>query len=511
MLPITQDYVPPHPWKTRFSRHWKRAAWVFAALFGFISVVTLLMPKKYESSLKFLVTNERVNPLVSLNGQTTGLLYLDEISAERVNTETQLLTSTNILRQLVARYHLEDSVGHHGAPLAARRQMALQDLQRNLKVQAVRQSNVIDVSYENRNPVLAANVLRTLSDLYLKAHIQLNSAPGSSKVFRQLADEYTAELAQAENRLVQFRQAHHIVALPEEKTLAIQRQTELEKQLLDSNASERQESKEAGSLQRSLTKLPPNLVLEQRAIPNQYSIERLNTMLVDLENKRAERAALYKPDDRMIRDLDVQIERTRAASNAANTHTSEELSKGINPTYQSVHAQLLQLNASSAGYKARSLALASQLGMSQARLEDLDQATASYDDLQRNVKEMEELSSLYKNKAEEAAASEALDRQRIANVAVAESPYVSYIPASPRTRLILSLGFIWSLLIAAGVVFVSDHFNKLIYNQYELEQVISVPLLATLPSGTQPPQYGGAFSGVLTSMYQPSAKSEGRI
>ncbi len=510
MLSLSNGYGPLAPWKIQLRRHGKRATVIFAALFGFIALVTMLLPNKFQSQLKFLVTNERVNPLVSLNQQTTGVLYLDEISEERVNTETQLLTSTNILRKIVAEYHLADQVDHWGSSPEIRQELALKNLQKNLNVQAVRKSNIINVTYESRNPVLAASVLQTLSDLYLKAHVQLHGAPGSSKVFQQLADKYSQELVQSQNQLALFRQAHHIVALPEEKELAIQHQAEIQKQILESSATERQERQEATTLQHSLTALPKDLLIEQRAVPNQYSSERLNTLLVGLENKRAQRAELYKPNDRVIHDLDVQIQGTRSALNATNNSTSKEVSTGINPTYQSIHGELLRVGADAAGYKARNIALATALGASQARLEDLDQATAEYGNLERNVKQMEDLSSLYKNKAEEAAASEALDRQSIANVAVAEAPFVSYVPASPRRKLILALGFIWSLLITAGIIFATEHLNKHVSNHYELERVISAPLLATLPAGALPPSYSGDFSAVLSAMHQLNVQTEGR-
>ena len=51
-------------------------------------------------------------------------------------------------------------------------------------------------------------------------------------------------------------------------------------------------------LEQQLGALPARIATQSRALPNQYSIERLSTMLVELRNKRTQLLTKLRPDDR---------------------------------------------------------------------------------------------------------------------------------------------------------------------------------------------------------------------
>jgi uncharacterized protein involved in exopolysaccharide biosynthesis len=484
----------------RLRRQGKPALIVFLVLFCIVLVLALVLPSKYQSHLKILVKNERLNSLVSLDHQTQGLLYLDDISEARVNTEIALLTSSDVLRQVVRQTHLADEFSGRGTSPERREELALEKLQRNLDVKPVRKSNIIEVAYLASSPHQAADVLRVLSSLYLAAQLRLNGAPGSYAFFESMALKYSAALEDAELRLAAFRKEHNIVELPQEKTLALQRQTQLEKDYQTSSSSVQADASQVASIKESLAALPADTVREWRDVPNQYSIERLNTLLVELQNKRAQLVTRYLPDDRTISEIDSQIKETRGALSEATKSSTQEVSSGTNPTYESTSALLIHARADLAAGSALRNTLAAQLQSSRAHLITLDEATVQYDDMLRDVKQIEELSLNYRQKADDARAGELLDQKGIGNVAIAESPYESHVVASPHRGLIITLGFIWATLIAGATAFVLEKFRSGIYSPLELEQALGVPLLATIPAGIPPPAYSGAFSVVYVAI-----------
>lgn len=505
------SYTPPQgpslfSTSKRIARRWRPASLVFAAFFVLIASGTFLMPNKYEAKLKILVKNERIDPLLSADKQAQGILYLDEVSEARINTEIELLTSRDILRQIVSKCHLAEISGREQHSTAMREEIALRQLQKDLVVTPVRKSNVIEVKYDSKNAQSSAEVLRTLSELYLSAHLKLHGATGSYQFFQDLSSAYAGHLVQAEADLASFRHEHSIVALPEEKALALQRAAELEKQYAESSAATRKSAQEAAILSRSLRGISATVEKERRSMPNQYATEQMSTILVGLQNKRAQTVLRYPATDRIVKELDSQIELTQDALAAARKSSAQEIATGPNPTFEGLQSQLIQARAGYAGNQARTAQLEDQLRTNRTYLLKLDAQTAPYEDRVRKVKELEELNSAYKKQADDARVAQMLDTQRISNVAIAEQPVAPAIPSSPKRGLILSLGFVWSLLLGVGTAVGLDFVSERVHSPFELEQAIGVPLLATVPAGAIAPSYGGSFPMLYLSMQRTSDK-----
>lgn len=484
----------------RLAAHWRPAALVFLVVFGLIAAITFILPGKYQTHLKILVKNERVDPLVGANQQTQGILYLDEVSEARINTEIELLTSADVLREVVRKCHLTDYIGMRGQPQVKREAAAVRRLQKDLTVTPVLKSNVIEATYQSTNPQRAVEVLQALSQAYMESHLRLHGEPGSYEFFQKLSAKYSGLLVDAENELASFKRAHSILALPAEQTLGLQTVADLQRQLEASAVAAQKTGEIAGHLQKSVEQLPANVEQERRSIPNQNSIEQLSTLLVGFQNKRLEAVQRYRPQDRIIKELDQEIAHTQAALTAAKGSNAEEVDMGANPTLADAQSAYIRTAADHAGDQAQTQELARQLHSERARLKALDAESVTYQNLVRKVKTLEDLDDSYRKRSDEAHVSELLDKQRISNVAVVEEPFLPEVPSSPRRGLILVLGFFWSLLLGFGVALGLDFLTDRIHSTFELEQAMGMPLLAAVPAHAIAPCYGGAFPSLYTSM-----------
>src|SRR6202012_5243513 len=101
---------------------------------------------------------------------------------------------------------------------------------------------------------------------------------------------------------------------------------------------------------------------------------------------------------------------------------------------------LAKEEAAYAGLEARRQELSRQAEGYRAQLYKLAESTTEYDDLIRSEKEAEENYLLYARKTEEARIAESLDQEKIANVAIAESPTEPHLPSKPNVPLNLGLG-----------------------------------------------------------------------
>src|SRR4029078_3166370 len=111
---------------------------------------------------------------------------------------------------------------------------------------------------------------------------------------------------------------------------------------------------------------------QSRSLPNQYSQERLGTMLVELRNKRTQLLTKFQPEDRMVKEIAQQIKDTSAALEESKQSSNVEQSSDINPLRQLLETELAKARLELAGQRVRRDDLANQVALYQAVLSRLD-------------------------------------------------------------------------------------------------------------------------------------------
>ena len=98
----------------------------------------------------------------------------------------------------------------------------------------------------------------------------------------------------------------------------------------------------------------------------------------------------------------------------------------------------------------------------------------------RAAKANEENYLLYLRKQEEARISDALDRQRISNVSVAEAATVPFKPQRGRILFVI-LGMLFASLVSVMVGFVAEHWDPSFRTPQEVQDFLGSPVLAAFP------------------------------
>jgi uncharacterized protein involved in exopolysaccharide biosynthesis len=104
------------------------------------------------------------------------------------------------------------------------------------------------------------------------------------------------------------------------------------------------------------------------------------------------------------------------------------------------------------------------------------------DHLFRNLKATEDKYLLYAGKREEARIGDALDRQGILNVVVAEEPNVPALPAQSMWNFVLA-ALIAGTVLAGGIGVAADYLDASFRTPDELSSHLGAPVLASLPRG----------------------------
>jgi uncharacterized protein involved in exopolysaccharide biosynthesis len=110
----------------------------------------------------------------------------------------------------------------------------------------------------------------------------------------------------------------------------------------------------------------------------------------------------------------------------------------------------------------------------------LDEEEVRQQDMLRSAKANEENYLLYLRKQEEARISDALDRQRISNVVVAEAATVPFRPQRHRLAFLL-VGGLFACLASVLLAFGLDHWDPSFRTPRELQDFLGSPVLAAFP------------------------------
>ena len=465
-------------------------------LFIFLTVVlgtallTWILPNKYESRMKILVKNQRVNVAITPEATSGAPGAVDgEVSESAINSEIELLTSRDLLTQVAK----ETGLGQAGSSMFWKRstseperiEKAANDLAKELVIAPVKKANVISISYSANSPELAAAVLQKLGELYLEKHLKLHHPTGASDFFKEKADQYQTQLHDSEKQLTNFQQDNKLVVLAQQKDLTLQKTAEAKAKLLESETAFNEATNRIKRIEQQLTVTPKRIITQSKSIPAQYSAERLNTMMVELQNRRTQLLTKFRPDDRLVREVDAQIRTTKEALAKAESQTATEQQTDLNPLRQTLETEYSRARLEQTGAQARRDTLSAQLRDYEGALRKLEGDTTRHDDLQRQKREAEENYQLYAKKREEARIADELDRQKITNVSIAEAPAVPRIPSSPNRPLNLLLGVFVATFLSLGTVFSAEMLGGTIHTPRQLEALTGATVLATVPENSR--------------------------
>jgi capsular exopolysaccharide synthesis family protein len=202
---------------------WRRKAVIVVAFLSVVITVGIYvfqLTPLYEADCKLLLVEDRsalfagASPSNDLMLQTLG-------QSDPISTQIAIIKTRPILADVVALAGIVDARG---------RPVRTDVLKSQLKVEAIRSTNLISVAYRNRDPQRAAAVINTLARVFVERNQKLNQEEvASSKAFieGQLATQ--KELVQeAGNKTLDFKKSRGIFSLEDEAQGLVTAQAQLE-------------------------------------------------------------------------------------------------------------------------------------------------------------------------------------------------------------------------------------------------------------------------------------------
>nr|WP_313890551.1 GumC family protein [Aetokthonos hydrillicola] len=207
-------------------RRWVPAVGTFGLIVILAFLYSISLKPIYKAEAILLISKNQTSALTGI-GEAIGRLESLKSDSSGANspldTQVQIITSIPVLQEASDALQLKDSTGR---PLKG-------GLPGKLKVEGVKGTDVINISYTDRDPQVAAKVVNQLTQVYIRHNIEANRAEAVSarKFIQQQLPGNEAAVKQAESALRKFKEQNKIISLEAEASAAVEETTKLEDQI----------------------------------------------------------------------------------------------------------------------------------------------------------------------------------------------------------------------------------------------------------------------------------------
>jgi uncharacterized protein involved in exopolysaccharide biosynthesis len=467
-----------------------RQSRILIAVAGLVFVLSLayaIFGESYRAHLSVMVRRGRSDAPATGQENAPPDFSRVEVTEEELNSEVELLRDDEVLRRVVegnnlaAHDWLRWLRPHEDA--AVRDERATKKLAGRLKIEPIKKTNLIAVTYDTSDPRLAAQVLQSLSSAYLEKHKQVHRPAGELQFFDQQTEQSRQQLEQAKRKLLDFSNTHGVVEAAKQRDLLLQRLDAFETSYGQSRVEMLEAEHRVRELEVEMAELPQRTTTQIRTADNPELLRALKASLLDLELKKTQLLTKFEPSHRLVQEVNEQILQAKSAIAAEKTTPVRDETTDKDTQYEWAKGELQKARVEMKGLQARESATGAELNEYRNLAQKLGDDAITQDDLTSNEKAAEESYLLYVKKREEARVGDALDDGGIVNVAIAERPVVPALPVWPPGIVVLA-GFIAACGSGAGAAFVADRLDPALRTPEEVLACLDLPVLASLPATT---------------------------
>ncbi|MBW7860640.1 MAG: hypothetical protein H3C33_06025 [Rhodocyclaceae bacterium] len=480
-----------------------------AALVGGFAGLKLIAPT-YEATARLLVRigqEDIYMPVLPSSQFRTPMMAV--VREEQLRSETGILSSDKLAREVVEEltpqvlfpgidvrhpWYTPKGIVQRSAdlyraledyffPLSSQRTLgdrAVSRFQRDLRAEAVKNSNIIEVSLRSKSPDAAALGVNALVSRYLDERVRIYRREQSGFFQAQLS-ELEAQIGRIEGAVETFRSEGRIIDVDKQLTVLMERLEQVREQVDEHGVEIAGTARRIEVLREQLQRVPQTVQLAGAQMANSYAISEISKQLADLRRKEAEIAGRYSASDPRLTALRDEI--AVVSEMLADQHRTRDAStqEGINPLHARIRDDLLKSEMALAGLeeaRQRWLALEAEL---QGRLQELNGREAEYKRLVQQLEVLRKTRELYLEKTEETRFTGAQADARIGNVSVVNLAVPNPRPVSPKLWLVIVAVLVAGIIGGVGLAFVSEFFDDSLHSEAEIRRHLKLPVIATVP------------------------------
>ncbi|CAA0120772.1 Tyrosine-protein kinase etk [BD1-7 clade bacterium] len=386
-----------------------------------------------------LVNNKLVNPTLAEKGMFDGLFDIRGLLGLTLPTE-----------------HLTDEERQ-----AEVLEKTVRVFQSAVRVQPIKKTKVVKVSFDSSDPRLAARVADAIANTYIDSYVggRLEQSSLAHRWLQEKMGSLEVSLIQAESLLQDYREENNLVDFDGVASLAETELRGLTASYIEASRK-RSQSQAAYDQVKKINKTDLNAYADLPEVLNNSLINSLSTQYSKAQGRVAELNMRYGPKHpKMIAALS-----EREALEVSIQRQVIKIVDGIRTQYRAD--------------KEREKILESQIVDAKTNAQAFNRKQFRLMALKRDVRTKKDLHDTFFKRMQESVATEGLET---ANARIIDKASVPKTPIKPKKKLIVMLGAILAVLFSSGLVVLLDMLNSSIKSMRDIEEKLSLPVLGVLP------------------------------
>ncbi|HYR11605.1 MAG TPA: polysaccharide biosynthesis tyrosine autokinase [Longimicrobium sp.] len=344
----------------------------------------------------------------------------------------------------------------------AERDRAVRAVAKGLEVdRPSREANILRLSYQSTDPVLARDVPNVLADRFvaLRQEMHTTEARSTARFLREQLDTLSRQLALSEQTLQQFQQASSVVDLETEGRTELTQSAQLQAERSslaiehDALAALVRGADADAAVQAADQPSPYRRLAAFPSLMRMQTTSELLSSLTRLENERGALLVRRRPNDPEVEALTSRIRQIEG-----------ELRQQADTYRGALAGQIASLDG--------------HLSASRGRLDRIPARALQNARLSRQPQVLSEIYAVLQARLKEA---EIASRVEDPSVRIIDPATLPSEPVSPKKKLILGGALMLSLLVALGIGYVREFTDDTVHTPGDLELALGAPTLALVP------------------------------
>ena len=517
---------------------------VFAIIVVSVTIHTYAATPIYQATTRLIIDKENPNVM-----SIQEVMAVDASGTDYYQTQYKIIESRNVARAVIKRLNLDKNEEFVPKPrdnflanlkrsvqktaaafkkavvalLRTREVSSSQSLKEHdpdynlvsgfisrIEVKPIRNSRLVDVSFEAKDPVLAAKITSTLAQAYIEQNLdtKLKAVKGAVRWLHTRIVAEREKVEKSEQALLAYKNRHSIVTdfTSDVEKITAQKLAHLNTQIVEAE-SVRVEA-ETRYKQALALKGTPDMLDSIPEVLNNNLIQQIKSMEVELYKRTSELSKKYGQKHPQMVAIRAELKTLQKRKG----YEVKRVVNSLNNEYQVARAREESMKAALAKQRKESL--------------DLNQKAIEYGVLQREVESARQMYQLLITRFKETSLTEDM---KTGNIRILDRAEVSKSPVKPRKQRNILMAVLFGLAGGLGLAFFLEYLDNTIKDPEDIKRYLNIPYLGPVPviapndnqDEDVPPEMvvlnspkstaSEAYRGIRTGILFSSAESEPQV
>lgn len=465
--------------------------WLNLGILVTVFLGTFLWPQAYEATSTIVIRGRDYEDPLFHQSNRSGPWTLLMNPKDEINSEMEIIRSRPVLERTIEVFKLYEpreitERGFWGTARAGLRyafrtsiqlarevgllrvptpeeafEQAVVTLNKNIKTEPAVESQIIRVSYRDRDPKMARDVVNEVVNEYLRQHLAINLNRSENTFYQEQMRQVENEVGELRQQMVELKTSSGILDFDKQVKTLIDKmntfdvaRTTVQKEIISqrSKVAKIQQVREAN----------PDLLIPLPEIEADIQIQDLENKLINLRYETKTVLDRYTDTSRQAVTIRDQV---KELEDQIRLHVSELLERDL-VELDKLEAERLALDETIEG-------LAVEIRALPAKEEALNA-------LKNQLEDKESILTVLRKKYQESLVAGATDF-RLENAKVVSRASIPIRPATPNVPLNLGLGLLLSLVFSVSLVSLLEYLDDSLRMPEDVETKLGLRVIASIP------------------------------